>query len=129
MTEEFVLKKAAMDEFYSADFIMHGSTGEDIRGIKNIKQLTSEEISAFPDLNYTIDDMVVEGDRVAIRFTLSYTHKGEFMGAPPTNKKVTTEEICIIRIAGGKFVEEWVKYDTYGFMQQLDLIPTQGKET
>lgn len=98
MTEEFVLKKAAMDEFYSADFIMHGSTGEDIRGIKNIKQLTSEEISAFPDLNFTIDDMVVEGDKVVTRFTMTGTHKGEWNGVHPTNKKLTVWAISIDHI-------------------------------
>jgi len=74
---------AAMDEFYANDFLMHLSTGEDIRGLKNIKQVVSEEYSAFPDLHYTIDDMVVEGNKVAVRLIAIGTHKGEFMGVPP----------------------------------------------
>jgi len=88
----------------------------------------SEFYSAFPDVHVTIDDMVVEGERVAVRFTLGGTHKGEFMGVPPTSKKVTIGEIGIIRVAGGKFVESWMRYDTLGFMQQLGLAPTSQKE-
>ena len=61
--------------------------------LKNIKQSISEEFSAFPDLHYTIDDMVAEGDKVAARVTMTGTHKGEFMGIPPTNKKIT---ICLL---------------------------------
>jgi predicted ester cyclase len=72
--------------------------------------------------------MIVEGDKVAVRYTLTGTHKGEFMGALATKKKVTMEEIIIIRIVGGKFVESWARYDTLGFMQQLGLIPTTKKE-
>jgi len=74
---------AVMDELYATDIVYHSSTGRDIRGIKDYKQHVSEFYSAFPDLHFTIDDMVVEGDKVAVRFTLTGTHKGEFMGASP----------------------------------------------
>jgi len=119
---------AAIDKLFVADYVEHGGSGEDTRGIKDYKQSISEFYSAVPDVHVTINDMVVEGDKVAVRFTLSGTHKGEFMGAAPTGKKVTIEEIGIIRIVGGKFVESWVRYDTLGLMQQLNLIPTSGKE-
>ena len=119
---------ATVDELYATDYVEHGGTGEDTRGIQDYKQSMNEFYGAFPDVHATLDDMIVEGDRVAVRFTLSFTHKGEFMGAPPTNKKVTMEEICIIRIADGKFVETWARYDTSGFMQQLGLVPTPRKE-
>jgi len=56
------------------------------------------------------------------------THKGEFMGIPPTNKKVTISAITIDRIAGGKYVEEWLRFDTLDFMQQLGIVPTPKKE-
>jgi predicted ester cyclase len=100
-------KSAAMaiiDELYAADFVSH--SGDDIRGIENVKNSISEEFSAFPDLHFTIDDMVVEGDKLAARCTITGTHKGEFMGIPPTNKKVKVWAMSIDRIAGGKFVEE-----------------------
>jgi len=118
---------AVIDELYATDLVYHSSTGRDIRGIKDYKQHVSEFYSAFPDLHFTIDDMVVEGDKVAVRLTVTSTNKGAFRGIPPTNKKVTVSEIQIDRVAGGKFVEGWSRYDTLGLMQQLGLIPTPGK--
>jgi predicted ester cyclase len=87
----------------------------------------SKMYDVFPDIHFTIDDMVVEGNKAVVRYTNTGTHKGEFMGIPPTNKKVTMWAIGIDRIAGGKFVESWGRYDTLGFMQQLGLVPTPGK--
>jgi len=118
---------AVMDELYAADYVLHSGTGEDIRGLKDNKQDTSELFSAFTDIHFTIDDMVAEGDKVAVRWTMTGTHKGEFMGIAPTNKKVTGWAITIYRIAGGKFVEEWARYDTLGLMQQLGIVPTPEK--
>jgi len=123
-------KVAAMDvidELYATDFVEHGGTGEDTRGLKDYKQSVSELYSAFPDIHFTLDDMVVEGDKAAVRFTFSGTQKGEFMGIPPTNKKMTMWGIYIDRITGVKFVESWVRYDTLGLMQQLGLVPTPAK--
>jgi steroid delta-isomerase-like uncharacterized protein len=117
---------AVIDELYATNFVSHGDG--DIRGIKNVKQSTSEEFSAFPDLHFTIDDMVAEGDKVAARITITGTHKGEYMGAPPTNKKITIRAIAIERFAGGKIVEEWGMTDTLGLMQQLGVVPTPKKE-
>ena len=117
---------AVIDELYATNFVSHGD--EDIRGIKNVKQSTSEEFSAFPDLHFTIDDMIVEGDKLAARYTITGTHKGEYMGAPPTNKKITIRAIAIERFAGGKIVEEWGSMDTLGLMQQLGVVPTPKKE-
>jgi steroid delta-isomerase-like uncharacterized protein len=129
--EEYNKGKAAtlavLDELYATDTIQHSSTGKDIGGIKNYKQHVSEFSTAFPDIHFTIDDMFAEGDKVAVRLTVTGTNKGAFRGIPPTNKKVTLWMIQIDRIAGGKFVEGWSRYDTFGLMQQLGLIPTPGK--
>jgi len=129
--EEFNKGKAAamavIDELCATNIVYHGGGGEEIRGLKDYKQSTSESYNAFPDLHFTIDDMVVEGDKVATRWTITGTHKGEFMGRPPTNKKVTIWAITIDRIAGGKIVEEWGVSDTLGTWQQLGLIPTPEK--
>ena len=61
------------------------------------------------------------------RFTLTGTNTGEFMGIPPTDKKVTIWVISIDRIVGGEIVEEWERMDTLGAMQQLGFMPTPGK--
>jgi len=119
---------AAIDEFFATDYVTHGGHYVTHGGLKDYKRSISELYSAFPDIHFTIDDMVVEGDKVAVRHTFSGTHKGEFMGIPPTNKKWTMWGIYIDRIVGGKFVESWVRYDTLGLMQQLGLVPSPKKE-
>jgi len=118
---------AIIDKTCTTNYVYHSGTGEEIRGLKDFKQFMSKMYDVFPDIHFTIDDMVVEGNKAVVRYTNTGTHKGEFMGIPPTNKKVTMWAIGIDRIAGGKFVESWGRYDTLGFMQQLGLVPTPGK--
>jgi predicted ester cyclase len=102
----------------------------DIPDLKDFKQMESEMFDAFPDMHVTLDDMVAEGDKVATRTTWTGTHKGEFMGVPPTNKKVTFSLIVISRYAGGKIVEDHGEYSALDLMRQLGLkeIPTPKKE-
>ena len=119
---------AVVDELCATNIVYHGGGGEEIRGLKDYKQSTSESYNASPDLHFTIDDMVAEGDKVAVRFTFTGTHKGEIMGIPPTNKKLTIWGINIYRVVGGKFVEGWERSDTLGAMQQLGVVPTPKKE-
>ena len=94
---------------------------------RTTKKTTSKLVDAFPDSHVTIDDMVLEGDRVAIRYTMTGTQKGEFMGISPTNKKGTLWVIEIQRVAGGKIAEGWQRFDTLGMMQDLGVIPKLGK--
>jgi len=117
---------AVIDELCAPNIVFHGR--RDTRGLKNLKKSFSEFYDAFPDLHATIDDMVAEGDKIALRFTWTGTHKGAFMGIPPTNKKVTMWALQIDRIAGGKCVEYWTRMDTLGLMQQLGVVPTPKKE-
>lgn len=74
---------------------------------------------AFPDIKYTVEDMIEEGDKVVARWTTQGTHKGTFMGIPPTGKQVTFSGIEIIRIKDGQAVEEWEEFDRARLMQQL----------
>jgi hypothetical protein len=118
---------AIMDESYATNIVYHNGTGEDVRGLKDYKQYTNEAYNAFPDLHFTIDDLIVEGDKAVVRFTMTGTHKGVIMGISPTNKKVTIWGIGIDRIVGGKVVESWERVDTLGLMRQLGVIPTPEK--
>ena len=77
----------------------------------------------FPDLNFTIEDMIAEGDRVAVRFTVRGTHRGDFQGVPPTGRPVQFSGISIYRVAGGKMVEDRSEIDQVSLMQQLGLMP------
>jgi len=118
---------ATIDQIYDPDVVYHIG-GEEIRGIENWKQWVSELYDAFPDIHWTFDDRIVKGDKVITRATTTGTHKGEFMGILPTNKKVTYWGIEIFRRAGGKIVEAWMMMDTLGIMQQLGAIPTPKKK-
>jgi len=118
---------AAIDKLCATDIVNHSGTGKVTRGLKAFKQSMSELYNGFPDIHFTIDDMFVEWEKVAVRFTITGTHKGEFSGIPPTKKRATIWGIYIDRIANGKFVESWTRYDTLGFMQQLGQVSTQRK--
>jgi predicted ester cyclase len=84
-------------------------------------------LTAFPDLHFTVEDMIAEGDKVVARITMSGTQQGAFMGIPPTGKHVAFTAIDINRIAGGKSVEHWWEMDALGLMQQLGVVPAPGQ--
>jgi steroid delta-isomerase-like uncharacterized protein len=116
------------DEFVASDFVEHEELPPGLPGGREgVIQLTTMLRSAFPDLKATVDDVIAEGDKVVIRQTWSGTHKGEFMGIPPTGKKVSFGVIDIIRVAGGKMVEHWGQMDAMGMMQQLGAIPAPAQ--
>jgi predicted ester cyclase len=112
------------DEFMAPDFVEREELPPGIpRDRDGVKQLTTMLRSAFPDFKATIDDIVAEGDRVVIRQTWSGSHKGEFMGIPPTGRRVSFGVIDILRIVDGKCVEHWGQMDSMGLMQQIGAIP------
>jgi predicted ester cyclase len=83
-------------------------------------------LTGFPDLQTTVEDLVAEGEKVVGRWAGRATHSGPFMNIPPTGKQVTVAGIAIVRLEGGKIVEEWVNFDALGMMQQLGVIPPMG---
>jgi len=119
---------AVLDELCSTDIIWHSASGQEIRGLEALKMSFSAGYSTFPDSHFTIDDMIVERDKVAARFTFTGTHKGEFKGIHPTNERVKVWAIAIVRFANGKFSEVWERYDTLGWMQDLGLVPKPQKK-
>ena len=116
---------AAIDDFLAPNFINYsasqlGMTGGDL---EHVKQFLSMVMQSFPDLHYTVEDMVAEGDKVVTRLTLSGTQQGAFLGIPATGTHVTISDIEIFRITDGKMVQCWVQADYLGLMQQLGVIP------
>jgi predicted ester cyclase len=92
-----------------------------------IRQTSVPFLMAFPDWHGTVEDIVVEGDTVANRWTGHGTHLGDQMGLPATGKAVTMTGITIFRVSGNEIVEEWTQADQVGLMQQLGVIPSQGR--
>jgi steroid delta-isomerase-like uncharacterized protein len=97
--------------------------------LEDSKELGRMIFKAFPDSSFTIKELFATGDRVVTRWIYRGTHEGEFMGIPPTGKKVEFGGITIARIENGKNVETWEDYDMLGWMQQLgmELKPKEGE--
>jgi predicted ester cyclase len=94
--------------------------------VGRMRQTAVPFISAFPDWHGTVDDIILEGDKVVNRWTGHGTHLGNQMGIPATGRAVTLTGITIFRVAGSKIVEEWTQADQLSLMQQLGVIPTPG---
>lgn len=94
-------------------------------------QLFTAFNSAFSDLHRNIEDMVAEegGGKVAVRFTITGTHKGELQGIPPSGKKISIDAMDFLTIIDGKITEEWVTADMMGLMQQIGAIPGGSQAT
>jgi len=123
-------KTEVVDEVLRPDFVCHDPNSEtgEIRGADTIKGEIEYFRQAVPDLTYTVEDQVAEGDKVTTRYTLGGTHQGEFFGVPGSGKRVEVSGINIDRFEGGKMVEEWASYDLLGGLRQIGAIPEPGQE-
>ena len=114
------------EDVFATDFIEHEIFPGMAPGLEGFKQMVSAARAAFTDFRVSADDMLAEGDKVAVRYTTSGTHRGGFVGVAPTGKRVTLTGIDINRFTGGKIVEHWGQSDSLGLMQQLGLVPSMG---
>ena len=115
-----------LDAVIDANAVDHNPVPGQPPGLEGVKQVFGAFTTAFPDLKFTVDDMIAEEDKVASRLTLRGTHRGDFQGIPPTGKRVVQTGIDILRIAGGKVVERWGEFDNLGLLQQLGVVPPPG---
>jgi steroid delta-isomerase-like uncharacterized protein len=112
-----------VDELHAADFVDHDSSGR-TPDREGFKQGIAELYAAFPDLHADVDRLVVDAEdgSVAIRWRAAGTHSGEFMGIPPTGRRLSFKGIEIIRIADGRIVERWGEWDGMDLLQQLGAL-------
>ncbi|MBM3943820.1 MAG: ester cyclase [SAR202 cluster bacterium] len=113
----------AHEALYSPNLVYHGLGELANANRKTWMDFVTAMLKSFPGATLTVDDLMVEGDKVAYRMTVRGTQKGEFMGIPATNKSLTIRTMRIVRISGGKIVEEWENFDALGMLQQLGAIP------
>lgn len=123
-------REEAIDEMLSENAVHHGLGGiEDvsIRGIGAFKEFYRAFISAFPDLQVTVEEVITDGEKLAGRYVAHGTHIGDGLGFAPTNREVkfTGMGICIIR--EGKFVEIWNEVDFLKLYSQLGVLPLELK--
>nr|WP_312911351.1 ester cyclase [Natronosalvus caseinilyticus] len=115
-----------LEEICAEDVIDHSPLGE-ARGLEELEDQMEFLRSAFGDFSATVEDIVAEGDTVAMRVTLRGTHKGEFMGVEPTGRDFEVGNMVFTRIEDGKIAERWVQPDTLGLMQQLGAVDRPEK--
>lgn len=128
--QEFVneANEATAHEVIHADTIDHSASAQTpvgrSPGVEGVKEFFLHFRKGFPHLQSTIEDLIAEGDKVAVRWTLRSRHEGDYSGIPATGKDVTLTGIAIYRVADGKLAEAWLESDALGFLQQLGAVPT-----
>jgi len=114
-------------EIISPNMVVHGAGGQTVgMGPDGLIDLIRTWRTAFPDGNMEIDDLIVEGDTVAIRNTWYGTHEAEFYGVPPSGKAVAVTSVGIDRVQEGLVTEGWGELDMVGMMQQMGALPMVG---
>ncbi|HZQ59115.1 MAG TPA: ester cyclase [Acidimicrobiales bacterium] len=119
---------SAVDRYLAAGFVAHdapmpGASG-DAAGFRG----TAMQVrAAFPDWHSDLHLLLAEGDYVVEQFTASGTHRGEFMGAAPTNRAVAVPGINIFRVRDGQIVERWGNLDVLGFLTQLGVVAVPAR--
>ena len=112
-----------VDSFFATGFVSHNNPPGFPPGVDGVKRFFTMFRDAFPDVAVEIDEIVAEGDRVAVATTFSGTHQGELMGMAPTGRRVAVTGIDIVRVADGKIVEHRGLTDIVGLMRQLTDQP------
>jgi len=123
--EEVINKKNldAANELVAEDFIEEVPFPGQGPGREGLKFVLNSMFTGFPDMNWTIDEQIAEGEKVVTRFTWTGTHQGDFMGIPATGKKVEVWGVVIDVVRNGLFSESRIIMDTVGLLQQLGVMP------
>jgi steroid delta-isomerase-like uncharacterized protein len=116
------------DEIFAADCVTHQlRSGAEVaavsRNAEAVRKHVSEWLAGFPDLRFTIEQMVAEAGRVVTQSVMQGTHTGIWLGIPPTDKQVGIRMMTIHRVISGRIAEDWMLVESLGFFQQLGLIP------
>ena len=116
-----------VDELVAPDVFNHPAVPEHQHGIDSFKHVMNWVRTFSSDVHYEIDDIIAEGDKVAVRMTQSGTHTGSVRGIPPTSKRFSVDYVHWFRLADGKVAELWAVRDDLSRLQQLGLMPEPGE--
>ena len=112
-------------ELISPDAIFHvPGRAEPMRGPAGYLAIIGMMRGGFPDIQWTLEETIAEGDKVAARFTMRGTHEGTFYGVPPTGKKIEVNAMNIYRFSNSEILEEHGQPDLLGLLQQIGAVPT-----
>lgn len=113
--------EASIARLAHANLLCHGlgDSEKPQPGLETFERVYRNFISAFPDIHFNVNDILVDGEKTAVRVTFSATHTGSGIGVPPTHKRITATAITIIHWRDGKIIEAWNEFDAAGMLQQL----------
>jgi steroid delta-isomerase-like uncharacterized protein len=111
-------------EVIASDAVFHAPThAEPLRGPGGYLELLAILRNGFPDIRWTLEETITEGDRVAARFTMRGTHRGDFFGIPATGNEISVQALNFYHLADGQIVGEQGQPDLLGIMQQIGAVP------
>lgn len=114
----------AIDEIIANDFVSRQPLLGETRGKDAFRRQVQMYRAAFPDLDIATEDVGAAGDRFFMTWIARATHRGSFLGVPPTNRKGEVRGITVGRVGGGKLVEHTQVYDTLTLFQIMGVVPT-----
>jgi len=113
---------AVVDELIAPNFVAHNpEAAPSPKGPEGQKRLITAIRETFPDFRIIPQDMIAEDDKVAVRYVVQGTQKGDYLNLPPTAKRINVAGVAIYRLEGGKIAELWSNIDTLGMMEQLGI--------
>jgi steroid delta-isomerase-like uncharacterized protein len=114
---------ALIEELFAPSFGGPKSAHYGVHGPEAARRGVAAMRDAFPDIRFTVEELVAEGERVVVRVTFRGTHQGSFMGVAPTGRRVTVAGVELARLSGGRIAEEvWHNYDLLGLLEQLGAV-------
>ena len=118
-------REATIDELFPAEGVAHGlgDSESDVHGPTEFKTFAANIRGSIPNTRIRVEDILSEGDRVAVRVILEGTHTGQGLGVPPTGRRVSIQWIIILRMVDGQIVEAWNSYDQLGLLRQIGALP------
>lgn len=121
--EELDRSRATPVDLCTADFTFR-LAGSPPMGVEAVNEFTEAFFGGMPDLQHPLEELIAEGDKVALRCRYEGTHTGELMGVAPSGRAVSATGIGVIRVVDGKVAEFWISPDRMTIMQQIGALPT-----
>jgi len=114
-------RRATITELFAANGVAHGvsDTGGDLRGPAEFLPFYDRLVAGFPDLRVVVEDCIEAGDKVAVRYTATMSHGGDYFGLRASGKGATVTGISFLRVSNGQFVESWDSWDKLTLMHQI----------
>ena len=114
-------REATIDELFAADGIAYGLAegARQLPGPEAFRQFWRKMVGAFPDIHINLEDIISEGDRTAVRFTFTGTHRGDQLGMPPSGRQIHVSGMTFTRWRNGQIAEGWNEFDVASLLQQI----------